>query len=63
MQFNFQFVFFFWYSHGESIVFSSRIMAIIIRSLKNVQSRALNLGRQGHFEISRHCHKLKILPA
>jgi hypothetical protein len=29
-------------------------MAIIIRSLKNVQSRALNLGRQGHFEISRH---------
>jgi hypothetical protein len=29
----------------------------------DVQSRALNLGCQGHFEISRYCHKLKILPA
>jgi hypothetical protein len=24
---------------------------------------ALNLGRQGHFEISRYFHKIKILPA
>jgi hypothetical protein len=29
----------------------------------DVQSRALNLGRQGHFEISRYCHNLKFLPA
>jgi hypothetical protein len=28
-----------------------------------VQSQALNLGRQGHFEISRYCQKLKILHA
>jgi hypothetical protein len=28
-----------------------------------VQSRALNHGRHGHFGISRHYHKLKILPA
>jgi hypothetical protein len=28
-----------------------------------VLSRALNLGRQDHLEISRYCHKLKILPA
>jgi hypothetical protein len=28
-----------------------------------VRSRASNLDRQGHFEISRYCHKLKILPA
>jgi hypothetical protein len=25
--------------------------------------RALNLGRQGNLEISRYCHKLKILPS